>query len=161
MIILFPEGCWWWEHLAWIRPSVFVQRLIWYANKTHRVESIWPISTPQENLIWCTGNTVTYVHFHHRNQHSTSVIFYKLSSVKNWSSWCVIEIPSVFLCVLQERDRYAYKIHLPETVEQLRKFNARRKLKVKHTLSTISTAWNWLGIGSAKLAFFPLTAWFL
>ncbi|KAM7365355.1 hypothetical protein PAMP_016288 [Pampus punctatissimus] len=28
-----------------------------------------------------------------------------------------------------ERDRYAYKIHLPETVEQLRKFNARRKLK--------------------------------
>uniref|UniRef100_A0A671R6C6 Peripheral plasma membrane protein CASK n=1 Tax=Sinocyclocheilus anshuiensis TaxID=1608454 RepID=A0A671R6C6_9TELE len=30
---------------------------------------------------------------------------------------------------LKERDRYAYKIHLPETVEQLRKFNARRKLK--------------------------------
>uniref|UniRef100_A0A803SU37 Calcium/calmodulin dependent serine protein kinase n=1 Tax=Anolis carolinensis TaxID=28377 RepID=A0A803SU37_ANOCA len=29
----------------------------------------------------------------------------------------------------KERDRYAYKIHLPETVEQLRKFNARRKLK--------------------------------
>ncbi|XP_073668136.1 peripheral plasma membrane protein CASK isoform X2 [Paramisgurnus dabryanus] len=28
-----------------------------------------------------------------------------------------------------KRDRYAYKIHLPETVEQLRKFNARRKLK--------------------------------
>ncbi|KTF77251.1 hypothetical protein cypCar_00041791, partial [Cyprinus carpio] len=28
-----------------------------------------------------------------------------------------------------ERDRYSYKIHLPETVEQLRKFNARRKLK--------------------------------
>ncbi|KAK1798789.1 hypothetical protein P4O66_007071 [Electrophorus voltai] len=33
---------------------------------------------------------------------------------------------------LKERDRYAYKIHLPETVEQLRKFNARRKLKVLH-----------------------------
>ncbi|KAB0389744.1 hypothetical protein E2I00_006344 [Balaenoptera physalus] len=32
---------------------------------------------------------------------------------------------------LKERDRYAYKIHLPETVEQLRKFNARRKLKNK------------------------------
>ncbi|KAI9534483.1 hypothetical protein NQZ68_012716 [Dissostichus eleginoides] len=31
---------------------------------------------------------------------------------------------------LKERDRYAYKIHLPETVEQLRKFNSRRKLKV-------------------------------
>ncbi|XP_034429153.1 peripheral plasma membrane protein CASK isoform X17 [Hippoglossus hippoglossus] len=30
---------------------------------------------------------------------------------------------------LKERDRYAYKIHMPETVEQLRKFNARRKLK--------------------------------
>ncbi|XP_043988225.1 peripheral plasma membrane protein CASK isoform X9 [Gambusia affinis] len=30
---------------------------------------------------------------------------------------------------LKERDRYAYKIHLPETVEHLRKFNARRKLK--------------------------------
>ncbi|KAM6985777.1 peripheral plasma membrane protein CASK isoform 15-T15 [Aplochiton taeniatus] len=30
---------------------------------------------------------------------------------------------------LKERDRYAYKIHLPDTVEQLRKFNARRKLK--------------------------------
>ncbi|XP_036401436.1 peripheral plasma membrane protein CASK-like isoform X13 [Megalops cyprinoides] len=30
---------------------------------------------------------------------------------------------------LKERDRYSYKIHLPETVEQLRKFNARRKLK--------------------------------
>ncbi|KAL3045659.1 peripheral plasma membrane protein CASK isoform X3 [Gymnodraco acuticeps] len=30
---------------------------------------------------------------------------------------------------LKERDRYAYKIHLPETVEQLRKFNGRRKLK--------------------------------
>ncbi|KAK1169763.1 peripheral plasma membrane protein CASK isoform X5 [Acipenser oxyrinchus oxyrinchus] len=30
---------------------------------------------------------------------------------------------------LKERDRYAYKIHLAETVEQLRKFNARRKLK--------------------------------
>ncbi|XP_010780130.1 peripheral plasma membrane protein CASK-like [Notothenia coriiceps] len=30
---------------------------------------------------------------------------------------------------LEERDRYAYKIHLPETVEQLRKFNGRRKLK--------------------------------
>uniref|UniRef100_A0A8C2WSX4 Peripheral plasma membrane protein CASK n=1 Tax=Cyclopterus lumpus TaxID=8103 RepID=A0A8C2WSX4_CYCLU len=28
-----------------------------------------------------------------------------------------------------KRDRYAYKIHLPETVEQLRKFNGRRKLK--------------------------------
>lgn len=26
-------------------------------------------------------------------------------------------------------DHYAYKIHLPETVEQLRKFNARRKLE--------------------------------
>ncbi|KAK3557262.1 hypothetical protein QTP70_026083 [Hemibagrus guttatus] len=35
----------------------------------------------------------------------------------------------VFLTVIKERDRYAYKIHLPETVEQLRKFNARRKLK--------------------------------
>uniref|UniRef100_A0A3B3RIU9 Calcium/calmodulin dependent serine protein kinase n=1 Tax=Paramormyrops kingsleyae TaxID=1676925 RepID=A0A3B3RIU9_9TELE len=33
------------------------------------------------------------------------------------------------LVSVQERDRYAYKIHLPETVEQLRKFNARRKLK--------------------------------
>uniref|UniRef100_A0A673NF09 Peripheral plasma membrane protein CASK-like n=1 Tax=Sinocyclocheilus rhinocerous TaxID=307959 RepID=A0A673NF09_9TELE len=30
---------------------------------------------------------------------------------------------------LKERDRYSYKIHLPETVEQLRKFNSRRKLK--------------------------------
>uniref|UniRef100_A0AAV2LCA4 Uncharacterized protein n=1 Tax=Knipowitschia caucasica TaxID=637954 RepID=A0AAV2LCA4_KNICA len=30
---------------------------------------------------------------------------------------------------LKERDRYAYKIHMPESVEQLRKFNARRKLK--------------------------------
>ncbi|CAB1457174.1 unnamed protein product, partial [Pleuronectes platessa] len=30
---------------------------------------------------------------------------------------------------LKERDRYAYKIHMIETVEQLRKFNARRKLK--------------------------------
>ncbi|XP_016309155.1 peripheral plasma membrane protein CASK-like [Sinocyclocheilus anshuiensis] len=30
---------------------------------------------------------------------------------------------------LKERDRYSYKTHLPETVEQLRKFNARRKLK--------------------------------
>ncbi|XP_075914453.1 peripheral plasma membrane protein CASK isoform X3 [Petromyzon marinus] len=30
---------------------------------------------------------------------------------------------------LKERDRYACKVHLPETVEQLRKFNARRKLK--------------------------------
>lgn len=39
--------------------------------------------------------------------------------------------PTEILCVmLQERDRYAYKIHLPETVEQLRKFNSRRKLKV-------------------------------
>lgn len=38
--------------------------------------------------------------------------------------------PSFCPCV-QERDRYAYKIHLPETVEQLRKFNARRKLKVR------------------------------
>uniref|UniRef100_A0A671NQJ3 Peripheral plasma membrane protein CASK-like n=1 Tax=Sinocyclocheilus anshuiensis TaxID=1608454 RepID=A0A671NQJ3_9TELE len=28
-----------------------------------------------------------------------------------------------------KRDRYSYKTHLPETVEQLRKFNARRKLK--------------------------------
>uniref|UniRef100_A0A673N7N1 Peripheral plasma membrane protein CASK-like n=1 Tax=Sinocyclocheilus rhinocerous TaxID=307959 RepID=A0A673N7N1_9TELE len=28
-----------------------------------------------------------------------------------------------------KRDRYSYKIHLPETVEQLRKFNSRRKLK--------------------------------
>lgn len=35
---------------------------------------------------------------------------------------------------MQERDRYAYKIHLPETVEQLRKFNARRKLKVSAVL---------------------------
>ncbi|XP_051997940.1 peripheral plasma membrane protein CASK-like isoform X1 [Xyrauchen texanus] len=30
---------------------------------------------------------------------------------------------------LKERDRYAYKIHLLDTVEQLRKFNSRRKLK--------------------------------
>uniref|UniRef100_A0A672P7Z6 Peripheral plasma membrane protein CASK n=1 Tax=Sinocyclocheilus grahami TaxID=75366 RepID=A0A672P7Z6_SINGR len=30
---------------------------------------------------------------------------------------------------LKERDRYSYKTHLPETVEQLRKFNSRRKLK--------------------------------
>ncbi|MED6240428.1 hypothetical protein ATANTOWER_020979 [Ataeniobius toweri] len=36
---------------------------------------------------------------------------------------------------LKERDRYAYKIHLPETVEQLRKFNARRKLKVSKVLT--------------------------
>uniref|UniRef100_A0A672PF98 Peripheral plasma membrane protein CASK n=1 Tax=Sinocyclocheilus grahami TaxID=75366 RepID=A0A672PF98_SINGR len=28
-----------------------------------------------------------------------------------------------------KRDRYSYKTHLPETVEQLRKFNSRRKLK--------------------------------
>lgn len=52
------------------------------------------------------------------------------SSVKKWNALCVC------VCVFQERDRYAYKIHLPETVEQLRKFNARRKLKVKLTLST-------------------------
>lgn len=40
--------------------------------------------------------------------------------------------PNLTVCVcVQERDRYAYKIHLPETVEQLRKFNARRKLKVR------------------------------
>lgn len=37
------------------------------------------------------------------------------------------------VCFLKERDRYAYKIHLPETVEQLRKFNARRKLKVSQS----------------------------
>lgn len=42
--------------------------------------------------------------------------------------WC-FPIFCTRVCV-QERDRYAYKIHLPETVEQLRKFNARRKLKV-------------------------------
>lgn len=51
------------------------------------------------------------------------------------------------VCVFQERDRYAYKIHLPETVEQLRKFNSRRKLKVKFTL----TAWHW----QCKVFFFP------
>lgn len=42
---------------------------------------------------------------------------------------CVQVLHLSCVCV-QERDRYAYKIHLPETVEQLRKFNARRKLKV-------------------------------
>lgn len=50
-------------------------------------------------------------------------------------STCVAYAPLTLVFTLvcahvQERDRYAYKIHLPETVEQLRKFNARRKLKV-------------------------------
>ncbi|OXB79744.1 UNVERIFIED_CONTAM: hypothetical protein H355_010212 [Colinus virginianus] len=40
---------------------------------------------------------------------------------------------------LKERDRYAYKIHLPETVEQLRKFNARRKLKLYDKINTKSS----------------------
>lgn len=44
----------------------------------------------------------------------------------------------VFLIVMKERDRYSYKIHLPETVEQLRKFNARRKLKVHHLVTITS-----------------------
>uniref|UniRef100_A0A4W6FMS6 Peripheral plasma membrane protein CASK n=1 Tax=Lates calcarifer TaxID=8187 RepID=A0A4W6FMS6_LATCA len=43
---------------------------------------------------------------------------------------------------LKERDRYAYKIHLPETVEQLRKFNARRKLKVSTALTLNSQSRN-------------------
>uniref|UniRef100_A0A671TBB3 Peripheral plasma membrane protein CASK n=1 Tax=Sinocyclocheilus anshuiensis TaxID=1608454 RepID=A0A671TBB3_9TELE len=34
---------------------------------------------------------------------------------------------------LKERDRYAYKIHLPETVEQLRKFNGSHR-KLKHMM---------------------------
>lgn len=46
-------------------------------------------------------------------------------------------VSAVFvICVVQERDRYSYKIHLPETIEQLRKFNARRKLKVHQTQFT-------------------------
>ncbi|KAI6079507.1 Peripheral plasma membrane protein CASK isoform X11 [Aix galericulata] len=40
---------------------------------------------------------------------------------------------------VKERDRYAYKIHLPETVEQLRKFNARRKLKLYDKINTKSS----------------------
>ncbi|RXM31628.1 Peripheral plasma membrane protein CASK [Acipenser ruthenus] len=40
---------------------------------------------------------------------------------------------------LKERDRYAYKIHLAETVEQLRKFNARRKLKLYDKINTKSS----------------------
>ncbi len=31
---------------------------------------------------------------------------------------------------IQEREKCAFRKHLPETVEELRKFNARRKLKV-------------------------------
>lgn len=49
---------------------------------------------------------------------------------------------SLSMCVFQERDRYAYKIHLPETVEQLRKFNARRKLKVSLNLTLFCCVYN-------------------
>lgn len=68
---------------------------------------------------------------------------------KNWSLVCDGNIRCV--CVFQERDRYAYKIHLPETVEQLRKFNARRKLKVKLTLRALNSTRCWCDTGSAKL----------
>ena len=53
-----------------------------------------------------------------------------------------LQICSFLCCFSKERDRYAYKIHLPETVEQLRKFNARRKLKVSLSLLTyIRESW--------------------
>ena len=52
---------------------------------------------------------------------------------------CVCVRVCVCVCVFpQERDRYAYKIHLPETVEQLRKFNARRKLKVSSRTAALA-----------------------
>lgn len=50
-------------------------------------------------------------------------------------STCTNAAICLSVCVyVKERDRYAYKIHLPETVEQLRKFNSRRKLKVSTVL---------------------------
>ena len=42
---------------------------------------------------------------------------------------------TVFECLnhpwVKDREKYACRNHLPESVEQLKKFNARRKLKVK------------------------------
>ena len=42
---------------------------------------------------------------------------------------------------IRERDRYAPKIHLHETVEELRKFNARRKLKGAVLAAVSSPKW--------------------
>lgn len=63
-----------------------------------------------------------------------------------FSLWtCALRFPIIHVCLcVQERDRYAYKIHLPETVEQLRKFNARRKLKVS-IASLLDFRWSFCG----------------
>lgn len=63
---------------------------------------------------------------------ATALLSHPFCDCSDCVLFCIcVPLFSNILCVcVQERDRYAYKIHLPETVEQLRKFNARRKLKV-------------------------------
>ena len=64
-----------------------------------------------------------------------------------------------YSCVCaQERDRYAYKIHLPETVEQLRKFNARRKLKVSIVIAQLQFLFDRLKVEAGENST-SLTLW--
>ena len=41
---------------------------------------------------------------------------------------------------VQEREKFALRKHLPDTVEELRKFNARRKLKVRTSRNGASSS---------------------
>jgi len=42
-----------------------------------------------------------------------------------------LNLITLFFLFFKEREKFALRKHLPETVDELRKFNARRKLKVK------------------------------
>ena len=43
---------------------------------------------------------------------------------------------------IQDRDRGAARIHLSETIEELKKFNARRKLKALVRMAVTSSKWH-------------------
>ena len=45
---------------------------------------------------------------------------------------------------ISDRERYASKVHLPDTVEELRKFNSRRKLKGAVLAAVSSPRWSGL-----------------
>ncbi|CAF4725225.1 unnamed protein product, partial [Rotaria magnacalcarata] len=48
-----------------------------------------------------------------------------------------------------EREKFALRKHLPETVEELRKFNARRKLKGAVLAAVSSPRWSQIPIHSS------------
>uniref|UniRef100_A0A8C9EN72 Calcium/calmodulin dependent serine protein kinase n=1 Tax=Pavo cristatus TaxID=9049 RepID=A0A8C9EN72_PAVCR len=109
-------------------------------NRVSKSEFLWPCNfTEILKILLGRGALVTIMlletahfpewkkrslYFVCENFHCSLIVL----QIQEFSQKLIFNLCFLLLC-FKERDRYAYKIHLPETVEQLRKFNARRKLK--------------------------------